>query len=134
MVTSNSQSETKLSKSLQSYYIIPPSFKGPCSPKTALRACVFVLKRFFCQLASTFEERCVTTVKCFDSSIYYFMLILRKLRYVFCNRCVTLSLGFAKDRFANNSGAPARAKRARSGAPWVRKFGKPSIPEKLVMT
>ena len=27
-----------------------------------------------------------------------------------------------------------RAKRARSGAPWVRKFGKPSIPENLVMT
>ena len=33
-----------------------------------------------------------------------------------------------------NSGAPARAKRARSGAPWVRKFGKLSIPENLVMT
>ena len=32
------------------------------------------------------------------------------------------------------SGAPARAKRARSGAPWVSKFGKPSIPENLVMT
>ena len=32
------------------------------------------------------------------------------------------------------SGAPARAKRARSGAPWVRKFGKASIPENLVMT
>ena len=32
------------------------------------------------------------------------------------------------------SGAPARAKRARSGAPWVRKFGKLSIPENLVMT
>ena len=32
------------------------------------------------------------------------------------------------------SGAPARAKRARSRAPWVRKFGKPSIPENLVMT
>ena len=30
-----------------------------------------------------------------------------------------------------NSGAPARA---RSGAPWVRKFGKLSIPENLVMT
>ena len=45
----------------------------------------------------------MTTVKCFDPSIYYFMLILTKLRYVFCNRCVTLSLGFAKDRFANNS-------------------------------
>ena len=27
----------------------------------------------------------------------------------------------------------ARAKRARSGAPWVRKFGKLSIPENLVM-
>ena len=60
-----------------------------------------------------------STVKCFDSSIYYFLLILRKLRYVFskeyarscvckasnqhcvqscrCNRCVALSLGFAKD-------------------------------------
>ena len=24
-----------------------------------------------------------STVKCFDSSIYYFVLILRKLRYVF---------------------------------------------------
>ena len=34
----------------------------------------------------------------------------------------------------NFSGAPARAKRARSGAPWVRKFGKLSIPENLVMT
>ena len=33
-----------------------------------------------------------------------------------------------------HSGALARAKRARSGAPWVRKFGKPSIPENLVMT
>ena len=33
-----------------------------------------------------------------------------------------------------DSGAPARAQRARSGAPWVRKFGKPSIPENLVMT
>ena len=32
------------------------------------------------------------------------------------------------------SGAPARAQRARSGAPWVRKFGKLSIPENLVMT
>ena len=32
------------------------------------------------------------------------------------------------------SGAPACAKRACSGAPWVRKFGKPSIPENLVMT
>ena len=32
------------------------------------------------------------------------------------------------------SGAPARPKRARSGAPWVRKFGKLSIPENLVMT
>ena len=32
------------------------------------------------------------------------------------------------------SGAPARAKRARSAAPWVRKFGKPSIPENFVMT
>ena len=28
----------------------------------------------------------------------------------------------------------ARAKRARSGAPWVRKFGKLSIRENLVMT
>ena len=28
----------------------------------------------------------------------------------------------------------ARAKRARSGAPWVRKFGKVSIRENLVMT
>ena len=36
--------------------------------------------------------------------------------------------------FDTNSGAPARAKRARSGAPWVRKFGKPSIQENLVMT
>ena len=36
---------------------------------------------------------------------------------------------------ANNySGAPARAKRARSGAPRVRKFGKLSIRENLVMT
>ena len=26
------------------------------------------------------------------------------------------------------------AKRARSGAPWVRKFGKLSIPENLIMT
>ena len=33
-----------------------------------------------------------------------------------------------------NSGAPARAKCARSGAPWVRKFGKLSIQENLVMT
>ena len=33
-----------------------------------------------------------------------------------------------------HSGAPARAKRGRSGAPWVRKFGKLSIPENLVMT
>ena len=32
------------------------------------------------------------------------------------------------------SGAPARAKRARSGASWVRKFGKLSIRENLVMT
>ena len=32
------------------------------------------------------------------------------------------------------SGASARAKRARSGAPWVRKFGKLSIRENLVMT
>ena len=32
------------------------------------------------------------------------------------------------------SGAPARAKRARSGAPCVRKFGKLSIRENLVMT
>ena len=32
------------------------------------------------------------------------------------------------------SGAPARASRARSGAPWVRKFGKLSISENLVMT
>ena len=35
--------------------------------------------------------------------------------------------------FVDSSGAPARAKRARSGAPWVRKFGKLSIPENLVM-
>ena len=35
---------------------------------------------------------------------------------------------------SDNSGAPARAKRARSGAPWVRKFGKLSIRENLVMT
>ena len=27
-----------------------------------------------------------------------------------------------------------RARRARSGAPWVRKFGKLSIPENLIMT
>ena len=33
-----------------------------------------------------------------------------------------------------NSGALARASRARSGAPWVRKFGNLSIPENLVMT
>ena len=33
-----------------------------------------------------------------------------------------------------NSGALARAKRARSGAPWVTKFGKLSIRENLVMT
>ena len=33
-----------------------------------------------------------------------------------------------------NSGALARAKRARSEAPWVRKFGKLSIRENLVMT
>ena len=32
------------------------------------------------------------------------------------------------------SGAPACAKRARSVAPWVRKFGKLSITENLVMT
>ena len=34
----------------------------------------------------------------------------------------------------DHSGAPARASRARSGAPWVRKFGKLSISENLVMT
>ena len=34
----------------------------------------------------------------------------------------------------NDSGAPARAKRAPSGEPWVRKFGKLSIPENMVMT
>ena len=47
------------------------------------------------------------------------------------------NLGVNLDRELNvshNSGAPARAKRARSGAPWVRKFGKLSIPENLVMT
>ena len=33
-----------------------------------------------------------------------------------------------------NSGALSRAKSARSGAPWVRKFGKLSIRENLVMT
>ena len=33
-----------------------------------------------------------------------------------------------------NSGALARAKRARSGAPRVKKFGKLSIRENLVMT
>ena len=33
-----------------------------------------------------------------------------------------------------DSGAPARAKRAQSGAPWVRKFGKLSTWENLVMT
>ena len=33
-----------------------------------------------------------------------------------------------------DSGAPARAKRTRSGTPWVRNFGKLSIPENLVMT
>ena len=32
------------------------------------------------------------------------------------------------------NGAVARAKRARSGPPWVRKFGKPSNRENLVMT
>ena len=32
------------------------------------------------------------------------------------------------------SGALARASRARSGTPWVRKFGKLSIRENLVMT
>ena len=32
------------------------------------------------------------------------------------------------------SGALARAKRADSGAPWVRKFGKLSNRENLVMT
>ena len=32
------------------------------------------------------------------------------------------------------SGALARAKQARSRAPWVRKFGKLSIGENLVMT
>ena len=33
-----------------------------------------------------------------------------------------------------NSGALARASRARSGASWVRKFGKLSIRENLVIT
>ena len=40
-----------------------------------------------------------------------------------------------KKRFTQiYSGALVRAKRARSGAPWVRKFGKLSIRENLVMT
>ena len=71
-------------------------------------------------------------MKCFDSSIYYFVLILRKLlglcsrknkREVVlqsaesalhtvcnrCNRCITLSLGFAKDWFASKSSRYFRA-------------------------
>ena len=47
---------------------------------------------------------------------------LKKMNY--------LVLGYYED----NSGAPARASHARSGAPWVRKFGKLSISENLVMT
>ena len=36
--------------------------------------------------------------------------------------------------FFGNSGALARVKRERSGAPWVKKFGKLSNRENLVMT
>ena len=45
-----------------------------------------------------------------------------------------LETGVSSHLVLHNSGAPARAKRARSGAPWVRNFGKLSIPENLVMT
>ena len=52
--------------------------------------------------------------------------------------CVDVAVSFYMYIFFSNvlidSGAPARAKRARSGAPSVRKFGKLSIPENLVMT
>ena len=82
-------------------------------------------------LSSPIFLKPVSTVKCFDSSIYYCVLILRRLRYVFskelarscvckasnqhclqscrCNRCVTVSVGLAKDWFANNSSRYFRA-------------------------
>ena len=47
---------------------------------------------------------------------------------------VTNILGIRSLVTGSYSGAPARAKSAPSGAPWVRKFGKLAIPENLVMT
>ena len=38
------------------------------------------------------------------------------------------------NKFSTYSRATGRALRAPSGAPWVRKFGKLSVPENLVMT
>ena len=55
----------------------------------------------------------------------------RAIRPVIAQSAQFGEIAFSQIHF---SGAPARAKRARSGAPWVRKFGKLSIREDLVMT
>ena len=55
----------------------------------------------------------------------------RAIRPVIAQSAQFGEIAFSQIHF---SGAPARAKRARSGAPWVRKFGKLSIRENLVMT
>ena len=77
---------------------------------------------------------------CIYVCMYVCMYVLERIETTLINLLVTskidlcnsLLFGFLKKQL--DSGAPARAKRARSGAPWVRKFGKLSIRENLVMT
>ena len=61
-----------------------------------------------------------------ESKFHYF--------YIFKRVSIILIIHDDKKQEKHHSGAPARAKRARSRAPWVRKFGKLSFPENLVMT
>ena len=73
--------------------------------------CGAVVKEF---LASADEPGSTLGEAAFSVSLYSFLLLLLLI--------ITIR------------GALARATRARSGAPWVRKFGKLSIRENLVMT
>ena len=66
-----------------------------------------------------------------NASNHIFLIILFKPSWLDLQ---TTAFQLRTDFVLVYSGAPARAKRARSGAPWVRKFGKLSIPENLVMT
>ena len=90
--------------------------------------CIALCAGFFKVLNERWEGKTFAFFSSFSVSSFVSVYLINQLKYPE-NYVERLRI-----RQVNCSGALSRAKRARSGAPWVRKFGKLSNQENLVMT